>query len=195
MLKLNLGGSFILNLGHGFNKTILYLFAFLALSSLGCSDAKLYSLPATYPTVTLQINNYCTKVLGSGATTETYNFKDIFFYNQQAYFSTYQYVMDTDGDGLPDTFEQNPTNMSFWDINYLYFDTTQNGYSDLLKVNLGIPSTSESSMPSCNTGYTDSDGDGLTDCEEQLIGTQVGESDSDGDGVPDGIEFRFGWTP
>ncbi len=167
----------------------------MAVIIVGCANAKLYPTPPEYPIVTLQIQNYCPLSIGSGVNTETYNFKDIFFYNSQSYFNGSSYVFDTDGDGLPDFFEQNKTNMTLWGISYLYADTDQNGYSDLVKVKLGIVASADGSMPICNTGITDSDSDGLTDCEEQLLGTQVGLSDTDGDGIPDGIEYRFGMDP
>lgn len=40
-----------------------------------------------------------------------------------------------------------------------------------------------------------SDGDGLNDYEEQLLGTSILESDSDGDGVRDEVEFLLGLKP
>jgi hypothetical protein len=42
---------------------------------------------------------------------------------------------------------------------------------------------------------TDSDGDGLSDAEELLLGTNPNNVDTDGDGIPDGIEVRRGWNP
>lgn len=41
----------------------------------------------------------------------------------------------------------------------------------------------------------DSDGDGLTDAEEVLIGSDPIRTDSDGDGYPDGSEFANGYDP
>lgn len=42
---------------------------------------------------------------------------------------------------------------------------------------------------------TDSDGDGLTDSEEGVLGTDPDRADSDGDGYDDGVEAREGTDP
>lgn len=42
---------------------------------------------------------------------------------------------------------------------------------------------------------TDSDGDGLTDNEERVIGTAPDDPDTDGDGFSDGVEVRAGSDP
>ena len=41
----------------------------------------------------------------------------------------------------------------------------------------------------------DTDGDGLTDGQEALIGTSPAKADADGDGLPDGWEVRYGLDP
>lgn len=41
----------------------------------------------------------------------------------------------------------------------------------------------------------DSDGDGLTDAEESLLGTDANNTDSDGDGYADGSEVKNGYDP
>lgn len=45
------------------------------------------------------------------------------------------------------------------------------------------------------SNYTDSDGDGLNDCEELLSGTNRGGADTDKDGLIDFMEVRFGTSP
>ena len=40
------------------------------------------------------------------------------------------------------------------------------------------------------TSATDTDGDGLTDCEEGVLGTNPTVADTDGDGLSDGQEVR-----
>lgn len=47
-------------------------------------------------------------------------------------------------------------------------------------------------VPPTSTGNSDSDGDGLTDNEEYLLGTDPQNPDSDGDGLSDGIEAAQG---
>jgi hypothetical protein len=44
-------------------------------------------------------------------------------------------------------------------------------------------------------GGIDSDGDGLTDAQEALFGTNPFDLDSDGDGISDGLEFAMGSDP
>ena len=44
-------------------------------------------------------------------------------------------------------------------------------------------------------GLADTDGDGLSDKDEQRLGTDPFEPDSDGDGMPDGWEERHGFDP
>jgi hypothetical protein len=179
---------------RGLYQKLVVALPFFGLAIMACTNAKLFPLPAEYPIVTLQVQNYCPHTVGTPAT-GFYAFKDIFFYNAQSYFNNTNYVLDTDGDGLPDFYEQNPTNMALWDISYLYADTPQLGYSDPVRVRLGILASAVPSLPTCNTGYTDSDQDGLTDCEEQLLGTLTSSPDTDGDGILDGIETRFGMDP
>ncbi|WP_324291577.1 adventurous gliding motility protein AgmC [Corallococcus sp. BB11-1] len=45
-----------------------------------------------------------------------------------------------------------------------------------------------------STGMVDTDGDGLPDAEESIIGTDPNNPDTDGDGIPDGIEVNVGKT-
>ena len=47
----------------------------------------------------------------------------------------------------------------------------------------------------CADGEADSDGDGLSDCEESCAGTDSDAVDSDGDGMADGFEVEFGLDP
>lgn len=55
-----------------------------------------------------------------------------------------------------------------------------------------IPSAPLEPLP---TDASDSDGDGLADALENLVGTQPGRRDSDGDGVSDADEVRAGTDP
>lgn len=42
---------------------------------------------------------------------------------------------------------------------------------------------------------TDTDGDGLTDSQENTLGTNPAVADTDTDGIPDGVEVARGWDP
>ncbi|NNC02241.1 OmpA family protein [Corallococcus exiguus] len=59
----------------------------------------------------------------------------------------------------------------------------------------GTNSTTATTTFTVNTaGTVDTDGDGLTDEEEILAGTDPNNPDTDGDGIPDGIEVKVGGT-
>ena len=76
-------------------------------------------------------------------------------------------LADTDGDGLNDKWEEEHG-----------LDPTDNGSRDLN-----------------NSPNGDSDGDGLTNAQELLLGTNLQDPDTDGDGVSDGIEVAAGTDP
>ncbi len=78
-------------------------------------------------------------------------------------------VVDSDGDGVPDTIDAFPHNPKEWK------DTDHDGIGD--------------------NEDTDDDNDGLTDAEEKKIGTDPDNPDTDGDGIPDGVEVKNGTDP
>jgi hypothetical protein len=109
---------------------------------------------------------------------------------------------DSDGDGLTDAQElalgTDPNNP----------DTDGDGFSDGVEVYFAARGGSFNPLgfalpdgggqdPGCPPALrgVDSDCDGLTDCDEQIIGTNPNLSDSDGDGVPDGIEWQLHTQP
>lgn len=76
---------------------------------------------------------------------------------------------DTDGDGISDYIEFMKT-----DTDPTCIDTDSNGVAD---------------------GDEDADGDGLTNLQEQEIGTDLSKPDTDSDGLSDGQELRDGTDP
>jgi len=50
-------------------------------------------------------------------------------------------------------------------------------------------------LPGCDTEPPDTDGDGLTDEEEEVLGTDPGSADTDGDGYDDGTEREGNTNP
>lgn len=105
---------------------------------------------------------------------------------------------DTDGDTLPDGYEY-----YFWYSARVYGATGEKfGFwnGNLAKPTV-IPSETIEELfnpKSARGGIEqgdDTDGDGLTDYEEYVLGTNPVHWDSDGDGVPDGLEVMRGTDP
>ncbi len=103
-------------------------------------------------------------------------------------------LADSDGDGLTDAEEvaigTDPRRR----------DTDGDGFSDGLEVALARlganldPLRPDPGCPAALIGV-DSDCDGLSDCDEMLIGTNAQLVDTDGDGAPDGLEWLLGTQP
>jgi hypothetical protein len=104
---------------------------------------------------------------------------------------------DSDGDGLTDAEEVTER------TNLTRADTDGDGFSDGVEVRfsrLGVNFNPRQVMlpdgggvdPGCPPPLraSDTDCDGLLDCDEQFIGTNAQVADSDRDGVPDGVEWR-----
>ena len=79
-----------------------------------------------------------------------------------------------------------------WTIIQENWEETTNDYDDFRFTVNG--ETSEKLKIRINPGY-DSDGDGLTDSEENAIGTDPNNPDTDGDGFSDGDEVNQGTDP
>lgn len=107
--------------------------------------------------------------------------------------------VDTDSDGLLDSDEIKEGTSPFLP------DTDGDGFSDGVEVyfrNRGGPFT-PNQVPLPDGGGVDigcppdlrgvdNDCDGLTDCDEQIVGTNAKKIDSDDDGVSDAVEFKLG---
>jgi len=169
-----------------------------ALTSAGCSNVNLTPRVVAPLTLSLEIQNYCP---ATGAAGNPNTYVDHFIYNSSAYFNVDQssgatgWLNDMDRDGLPDFQEQSTANFSVFGTSYLSWDTSGNLYGDLTKVRVGLNAAEQSIMPICQTGTLDTDHDGLTDCEENLIGTNPLLADTVNDGIPDGLKIRFGANP
>ena len=98
-------------------------------------------------------------------------------------------VVDSDSDGLPDHIEEelgtSPTNP----------DTSGDGITDLVKLLAGFDPQAYEPFVGCENlpeQDLDSTSDGLTDCDNRVLGTDPSLIDSSGDGMPDVMEVRFG---
>ena len=136
-----------------------------------------------------------------GQVEQMYELVNISVENRNARLMSYQgrvtLVADSDGDGLTDEEEiQLGTSPSS-------ADTDNDGCGDRLEAYkdgfdpLKAGTLSEPAHCFCFAAErtTDTDGDGLTDCEEYFIGTSKRDYDSDGDLLPDGLEHRGGSDP
>jgi hypothetical protein len=107
--------------------------------------------------------------------------------------------LDSDADGLADGQERQAG------TNTRRVDTDQDGYSDTLEHfyrgsgwDALDPGDADCPVLQDKNGDgrpDDTDGDGLLDCEERILGTNRTLVDSDADGIPDGLEVRFGTNP
>ncbi|MBW1811495.1 MAG: hypothetical protein JRJ87_25120, partial [Deltaproteobacteria bacterium] len=113
-----------------------------------------------------------------------FNFASALATNRHAYFSSKHPLPDSDADGVTDRVELelglDPTNP----------DSDGDSYRDGLELKSSWLSPTRHD-DGCRSGDLDSDGDGLFDCEEEIIGTAWDNPDTDGDRLPDGIEFML----
>ncbi len=110
------------------------------------------------------------------------------------------FVVDTDGDGLPDSQEEALGTCTALSVACpTPWDSDGDGYSDFLEVlykSSGFdPLDPTKPATLCATIGQDSDGDGLMDCEEAFLGTDPLNPDTDGDFLSDLAEVRHGTNP
>lgn len=137
-----------------------------------------------------------------GQTRRAYVLKEFIASNMSAPADSPPDAGDSDRDGLTDDEElalgTDPNNP----------DTDGDGFSDGVEVHFAKLGASFNPLgfmlpdgggldPGCPPALrgVDSDCDGVTDCDEQIIGTNSTLIDSDNDGVPDSIEWQLGTQP
>ncbi len=130
------------------------------------------------------------QLLGSYRESVTYKMTDIFLLNPNVRADVNgQLQIDSDGDGLFDNEEialgTDPHR------------ARTNGYClDSFMAHEAYASRCKAMVASRSCDPTlDSDGDGLNECEEMLLGTDPFDFDTDGDGIPDLYEWIYGYNP
>ncbi|MBT4761114.1 MAG: hypothetical protein HOO06_05390 [Bdellovibrionaceae bacterium] len=152
-----------------------------------CSYPELVLPPEPQKTISLKLNNYCPQ----GA----FVFQEIFVYNSSAQINKDHFIPDFDRDGLSDEFELNVDTRENYRIHVGSPDANGDNYSDLINISLGLDRDNQFRLSFCESGLNDTDLDGLTDCEENVLSTNYLDPDSDQDGIPDGLEVRNGLNP
>lgn len=132
---------------------------------------------------------------------QKFDVKEVWFVNSSVVWDGAQLELDSDSDGISDKMEislgSNP-NLA---------DSDGNGVSDGVEFKLfGKPckdllcsKAGAASFVQCNNlpkdaagNYFDRDNDGLNDCEEALLGSDIVNFDTNNDYLPDGLAFRYG---
>ena len=112
----------------------------------------------------------------------------------QAPATTLAPMSDADGDGL-----LNGDETGVWNTDPNDPDSDNDGYSDYSEVvdfqtDPNNPND-KPSVPTTTQPPADNDGDGLTNAQEQQLGTNPNDDDTDGDGISDGGEVGQGTDP
>lgn len=156
---------------------------------MACSDVRIDPIiePIKEKTFQLKVTDYCPQ---TGNT-----FTDTFAHNFSAPLEYDHHEPDSDADGLTDKYELTSQLATVYNLKPEKADTNGDGYSDFLVNLLGRDVFSQSFFKECSQKGQDTDQDGITDCEEDLVKTDVDDPDSDSDGIPDGIEVRYGTNP
>jgi hypothetical protein len=136
--------------------------------------------------------------------TAEYEVKYMVAYNFNVVPGVETLLIDSDGDGLSDSEEQNPLSATWPASDPYRADTDGDGLSDFCELKLDngnrdfdptefAPVCTDYLLP--DGTYPDRDFDGLNDCEEYWKGTNAFHPDTDHDGIPDTVEFYAGTNP
>ena len=127
--------------------------------------------------------------LGSSDTV-TFKLTNLYVLNTNAHQDVNGNILaDSDGDGVPDIVEiQNGTDPTK--------ARTDGVCLDSIAINPAFSAQCAALAVSRNCDPTlDSDGDGLNQCEEMILGTNPFGFDTDGDAMPDFLEWIYGYNP
>ncbi|MES2770100.1 MAG: hypothetical protein V4596_13225 [Bdellovibrionota bacterium] len=166
------------------NKLIYTFLAllFLVLNS-ACSEIKLQSPEPAVKNVRIKVASYCPE--------DGRSLVNVFSLNLSSQTAADRILLDTDRDGLADTFEQTVSIRDEYNLSYISADANGDGYTDLFSYQIGYDVENQQALAVCDEPDLDTDRDLLKDCEEAIVGTDFRDPDTDKDGIPDGIEFRY----
>jgi len=118
----------------------------------------------------------------------TLHAKQLLAVNHNAYPTPQGPVVDSDADGLPDRRESDMATSE------TEGDSDADGISDRVELLVGFDPVHPNDPDVCREfdATDDRDLDGLTDCDETLVGTEATLVDTDGDAIPDRIELYAG---
>ncbi|MBK8012768.1 MAG: VWA domain-containing protein [Deltaproteobacteria bacterium] len=120
--------------------------------------------------------------------TRQFDIKQFVVYNTSAVLGSSTVDADTDHDGLIDELE-----ISQYHSDPFSADTDQDGCRDGFEVSILASDPTAAGDCACLAAENvDTDGDGLSDCEERSVGYDPAKFDTDGDLFPDGLELRAG---
>ncbi len=164
------------------------LFVSVLVLFISCSNEKLdvldWELITNYKKVNIFISNYCIE--------SEKEYIDIYASNYSAKLKDGKLLIDFDRDGLPNAFDS----VEEYAISPFKYDTNSDGYRDLLVYLSGIDIHNQQYLKLCESMEQDTDGDGLTDCEENnMIRSDYQNFDTDGDGIPDELEIMNDLNP
>ncbi|MEL6342215.1 MAG: VWA domain-containing protein [Myxococcota bacterium] len=183
-----------------------YFRSFATNEPLNFLNLDLTSLKRVFTLRSLVVQNLNTTIIGDEVLPDSDG--DGMIDAEEAFYGTDPTMPDSDGDGCRDGTELilasglDPLNSE--DCNCFLpdfcFDTDKDGVCDN-----GCEDRDGDSLCDCidvdldgvcdPENFLDSDGDGLTDCEEGWTGTNKSGPDTDADGLSDLHEFRFGTSP
>ena len=166
---------------------IVLLVGGLFLMFQNCSHPTLALPPVPPKSVALKLTGYCPQ---GGRV-----FQEVFAYNASSIMKKDHFVPDYDRDGLSDEVELDIVLRDEYDIHVGSADANGDYYSDLINISLGYDKDNQFRLSVCDLDYNDTDLDGLSDCEEMVLGIDRLDPDSDQDGIPDGLEVRNRLNP
>ena len=153
---------------------------------VGCDRTSLSTLARLDPSPFLTPDKTVTITLHGVCAPTGLELEDFFVIQTNYVWRGGERQLDRDGDGLSDIEET----ASLLDPNKS--DSNGDGYSDLVAFLTGNHTRASADLPRCINPGQDTDGDGIADCGELMLGTDPLSPDEDGDGIVTWVERSRG---